>query len=344
VSLPDHLWEALELDRPAIAAQARFQRAYAQLEESPFDVRDIMEMLRYGRPPGASDRVVDLLGEDGQALAAQLREDYRPAAREPWIRSAEIADSLRTAAIANLLLHTPTGRADLVEAGHEYRTADLPFGDFLVVAAAGDRELSIRAADRLQALLSGQVDDGSDLLEPAQLRYLLLAAAPDAADLGPALAQAPYARQAVAVGAASQPFSIWWRIGDLICRLSPDDEQIRWDLGRSIARVAEAHGRQLESAMADRYHWSSGQSRVEVIDLDLAGAVAISARVMAVRRIRPWDLEEEFAGLSPAAQVSIVMGLQLGGEDPTSDDHPDGGPRGPAPNRRDERQVGYGFG
>src|SRR3954447_23623155 len=34
--------------------------------------------------------------------------------------------------------------------GHEYGTADLPFGDFLVVAAAGDRELSIGAADRLR--------------------------------------------------------------------------------------------------------------------------------------------------------------------------------------------------
>jgi hypothetical protein len=61
---------------------------------------------------------------------------------------------VRTAAIANLLLNTLTGRADLVEAGQEYRAADLPFGDFPVVAAAGDRELSNSAANRLQALLA----------------------------------------------------------------------------------------------------------------------------------------------------------------------------------------------
>jgi hypothetical protein len=48
VSLPDHLWEALELDRPAIEAQARFRRAYAELEESPIKVRGIAEILRYG--------------------------------------------------------------------------------------------------------------------------------------------------------------------------------------------------------------------------------------------------------------------------------------------------------
>jgi len=344
VSLPDHLWEALELDRPAIEAQAHFYRTYAELEESPFDVRGIAEILRYGQLPGGSDRVVDLLGEDGQFLAAQLREDYRPAAREPWVRSAEIADSVRTAAIANLLLNTPTGRADLVEAGEEYRAADLPFGDFLVVAAAGNRELSISAADRLQALLSGRMDHESELMEPAQLRYLLLAAAPDAADLGPTLADTPYARRAVAVGAASQPFSTWWRLGDLTRRLAPGDEEVRRNLRRTIARIAEAHGRQLEFAMADTFHWSTGHSRVDVIDLDLAGAVAISARVMANRRIRPWDFDEEFADLSPPEQVSIVIGLQLGGTDPTFGEDPGVGPREPSSDRREERQLGYGFG
>jgi hypothetical protein len=329
VTLPAHLWEALSLDRPAIEAQVRFHRAYADLEESPSDVRAIAEMMRYGPPAGADDGAIDLSGQN-----AQILEQYRPAPSDPWIRLGEMADSLRLAAIANLLLDTRAGRADLIRAGHAYREAGLPFGDFLLVAATGGRGVSTAGADRL-------FGRPAHLLEPVQWLYLLLAAA---ADLGQAVAEVPRAPRSIAVGAAAQPFSTWWQIGDLISRLAPDDEEIRSNLNRVVAEVARAHGRQLEFAMADTFHWSTGHSRVDVVDLDLAGAVAISARVMAARGIRRWDLEEEFDDLSPFAQVSITIGLQLGGEDPTPEDEPEFDPLGPAPDREDEQRLDHGFG
>ncbi|GAA0555838.1 hypothetical protein GCM10010172_43350 [Paractinoplanes ferrugineus] len=327
--MPAHLWEALSLDRPAIEAQVRFHRAYADLEESPFDVRAIVEMMRYGPPAGVGDGAIDLFGRDAQVL-----EQYRPAPSDPWIRPGEIADSLRLAAIANLLLDTRAGRADLIRAGHVYRDVGLPFGDFLLVAATGNRGMSTASADRLFAR-------AARLLEPVQRIYLFLAAV---ADLGQEVTEVPGAPRSIAVGAAAQPFSTWWQIGDLTSRLTPDNEEIRSNLNRVVAEVARAHGRQLEFAMADSFHWSTGHSRVDVVDLDLACAVAIAARVMTARGIRRWDLEEEFDDLSPFAQVSITIGLQLGGEDPTPEGEPEFDPLGPAPDREDEQHFDHGFG
>jgi hypothetical protein len=328
VTLPAHLWEALSLDRPAIQAQVRFHHAYADLEEPPFDVRAIAEMMRYGPPEGADDAI------DPSDQNAQFLEQYQPVPSEPWIRPGEIADSLRLAAIANLLLDTRAGRADLIHAGHVYREIGLPFGDFLLVSATGNRGISVAGADRL-------FGRQARLLDPLQWLYLLLTAA---ADLGQAVAEVPRARRSVAVGAAAQPFSTWWQIGDLTSRLAPDDEEIRSNLNDVVAEVARAHGRQLEFAMADTFHWSTGHSRVDVVDLDLAGAVAISARVMAARGIRRWDLEEEFDDLSPFAQVSITIGLQLAGEDPAPEDEPEFNPLGPTPDREGGQRLNHGFG
>jgi hypothetical protein len=329
MTLPAHLWEVLNLDRSAIEAQVRFHRAYADLEESPFDVRAIAEMMRYGPPAVTGDKAIDL-----SSANAQILERYRPAPPDPWIRLGEIADSLRLAAIANLLLDTRAGRVDLIRAGHGYREAGLPFGDFLLVAATGDRGISNAGVDRL-------FDRQARLLEPVQWLYLFLAAA---TDLEQEAAETPTAQQSIAVGAAAQPFSTWLQIGHLTSRLVPDDEEIRSNLNRLVAEVARAHGQQLEFAMADTFHWSTGHSRVDVVDLDLAGAVAISARVMAARGIRRWDLGEEFDDLSPFAQVSITIGLQLGGEDPTPDDEPEFDPLGPSPDRADEQHLDHGFG
>ncbi|MBU2662534.1 hypothetical protein KOI35_03330 [Actinoplanes bogorensis] len=328
MTLPADLWEALRLDRSAIEAQVRFHRGYADLEDPPFDVRAIAEMMRHGPLPGADGGVIDLLGRNAPPL-----EHYRPTPSDPWIRPGEIADSLRLSAVANLLLDTRAGRADLIRAGHVYRGAGLPFGDFLLVAATGDRGISISDADRL-------FSESSRLLEPVQWIYLLLAAV---ADLEQAVPEQLITSQSIAVGAASQPFSTWWQIGDLTSRLAPDEEEIRLDLNRAIAEVARAHGRQLEFAMADTFHWSTGHSRVDIVDLDLAGAVAIAARVMATRGLRRWDPAEEFHDLSPLALVSITIGIQLGGEDPTPEDEPGPDPLGPTPDREDAGRFDHGF-
>jgi hypothetical protein len=253
------------------------------------------------------------------------------------VRVAEAADALRNAAIAELLLDTRTGRATLLEAGYRYRQLGLPFGDFLVVAAVGDRERSNAAARQLAAVLSDRQIRRAGLLGPAALAapaqqlYLLFTAAPEAADLWPQLAEAPQAHRTLAVGVTSQAFSAWWRLGSLLTRLDSRAEKVRRDVARIIAELAEAHSRQLQLAAADDYHWSTGRAQTDLIDLDLAGAVAISVRIMWRQEIPPWSLETDFPALSPMARISLEIGLQLGADDPPSDDYFAIGPHDPPP-------------
>lgn len=348
MTLPERMWEALRLDPAAVAARARFYRAYAALEEAPFDVRDVAELLRHGPVEGSASRVVNLMSSDAHKLGERLRETNRPGAREPWVRSAEIADALRNAAISELLLDTAIGRATLLESGREYRQLGLPFGDFLMVAAVGDRERSNNAAQQLNAMLSGLGSADTRLLgpralvTPAQQHYLMLAAAPDAADLWPRLIDAPQARSPLPVGITSQPISTWWRLGHLLSRLQPRSEKIRRDMSRTIAELSEAHGRQLQLAAEDDYHWSTARARTDLVDLDLVGAVAISVRTMWQREIRPWDSERDFSMLSPLARISVQVGLQLGAEDPSPDDYFVTGPSDPSPQPPDTVQRSNG--
>ncbi|WBB71448.1 hypothetical protein O7602_16955 [Micromonospora sp. WMMD1128] len=330
MTLPERLWGALRLDPSTVAARARFYRAYAELEEPPFDVRDLAELMRDRPPPrGSGPRVINLIGKEAGAVGQSLREIQRPRAGKPWVRLAEAADALRNAAVAELLLDVQTGRGTLLEASRGYSELGLPFGDFLAVAATGDRERSISAAELLGVLLSdSQITDtgrhgSAALATPAQQRYLLLTAAPDATDLWPRLAEAPQAHQTAAVGATSQPFSTWWRLGGLLSRLDADADAdgIRRELTRIIAELSEAHGRQLQLAAADDHHWSTGRAQTDLIDLDLAGAVAISARILRQREIRPWRFESDFPKLSPLASISLQIGLQLGDDAPPSDDY-----------------------
>ncbi|OKI42776.1 hypothetical protein [Micromonospora sp. CB01531] len=328
MTLPERLWEALRLDPSTVAARARFYRAYAELEEPRVDVRDLAELMRDRPPPGGfGPHVINLIGKEAGAVGQRLREIQRPLGGGPWVRLAEVADALRNAAVAELLLDVQTGRATLLEASRGYSELGLPFGDFLAVAAMGDRERSISAAELLGALLSdSQITDtgllGSAALStPAQQRYLLLTAAPDATDLWPRLTEAPQAHRTAAVGATSQPFSTWWRLGSLLSHLESDAEGIRRELARIIVELSEAHSRQLQLAAADDHHWSTGRAQTDLIDLDLAGAVAISARIMRQREIRPWRFESDFPALSPLASISLQIGLQLGDDAPPSDDY-----------------------
>ncbi|WDQ02259.1 hypothetical protein PVK74_10780 [Micromonospora chalcea] len=329
MTLPERLWEALRLDPATVAARARFYRAYAELEEPPFDVRDLAELMRDRPPGGFGPRVINLIGKEAGAVGQRLRKIQRPLGGGPWVRLAEVADALRNAAIAELLLQTQAGRATLLEASRGYSELGLPFGDFLAVAAAGDRERSVSAAEQVDALLSDSQITNTGLLgsaalaTPAQQRYLLLTAAPDATDLRSRLAEAPQAHQTTAVGVTSQPFSTWWRLGSLLSHLESDAEGIRRELARIIAELAEAHSRQLQLATADDHHWSTGRAQTDLIDLDLAGAVAISARIMRQREIRPWRFDGDFPALSPLARISLQIGLQLGADAPPSDDYLD---------------------
>ena len=78
-----------------------------------------------------------------------------------------------------------------------------------------------------------------------------------------------------------------------------------------IAELAQAHGRQLRYAQLDNYHWSRAQASVDLIDLHLAGLVALTDRALRNSELEAWSLEEFQATLPPLARVSLILGLQL---------------------------------
>jgi hypothetical protein len=332
VSLPDRLWEVLRLDPRVVAERAAFHRAYAYLEEPPFDPQAVVEMMRHGSPPGFGERVVDLLADEGRELAAYLSEHYPSRPRPPWVAAAEAADALRRAAVADLLLDTRAGKGGLIEAGRHYQEAGLPFGDFLLVAAGrGDEVVFPRPEDRLDSP-QWRYSRPEDRLDPAQWRYHLLAEALLEDHLGQRDGELTATQASVAVGATSLPLLTWLRIAGLTHALDADHHETRQLLAATLGEVALAHGRQLEFAMADRYQWDGGRWNVDLVDLDLAGALAISARVMRTRDMRRWNLDRDFPGLPPTAQISVLIGLQLAEDDEDPDTlRGDVGPDQPAP-------------
>jgi hypothetical protein len=322
VTLPAQIWDALRLSLATVEARARFYRAYAVLDQVQFDVRNLAESFRNGR-------VTD---EDEAGNATESAAHPLPVGAM-WVRVGEVADALRNAAIAELLVNMEQGRKTLIEAGRSYRQMGLPFGGYLITAAAGGRDISTVAVRQLRNLVGDlQVDLTGPLGQeaiyaPAQQCYLLITAAREATDLSSRLAEAPQALSSRAIGTTSQPLSTWWRFGQLLSGLLPDVPEDRTRLARIIGELGEAHGRQLDLAMRDEYHWARGQSAADLVDLDLACAVAISVRAMRHRDIRRWNIRTDFADLTPLGAVSIQVGIQLGEpEIPQSGEPTVGGP------------------
>jgi hypothetical protein len=355
MTLSDRQWGALGINQAAVAARARFHHAYATLAEPEFEARDVADLIRSGPQPGGPDRVVNLLAPESAQFRSRLAEtrDRRPATS--WVRPAEVADALRSAAIAELLFDTGAGRATLLRAGARYADLGLPFGDFLRTAAEAGRERAYVADRRLERMLTP--DDPGDeagglfaesvaLAGPAQQVYLVLTASRVAADpnrLDAAgdhrLGRARQARQTTGVGTTAQPMSTWWRLGTLMSTVDENRPDDRQELVEIVTGLATAHGRQLELSRYDSYHWSIGATRTDLVDLDLACAVAITMRNLRARQVRPWRLDREFAQVPPLAQISLQVGLQLGGDESPAGEQLGPGPWDPTPGPDDRRPV-----
>ncbi|MFF0176085.1 hypothetical protein [Micromonospora profundi] len=277
--------------------------------------------------------LLDQQDEAGQALLRRLSPPSRASSQDPWVLVAERADALRQGAIAELLLNAEAGRLVLRRASREYNRLGLPFGHFLAVVATGE-PMGPAAEAHLMRLLgmptSGQAvsDAGQEagllsqqsvLARPEQQLYLLLAGATNAPRLGSdfrsAVGTAQQASQPATVGALGQPLSALWETGRLIAETAVGNEEVRPALRDHIADLGRTHGRQLRLAQVDEFHWRHALARADLIDLDLAGIVAQSVRALRHGQLPRWRPLDEFGELSPLAQVSITVGLRLGGGD-----------------------------
>ncbi|MEV4285502.1 hypothetical protein AB0K40_08340 [Nonomuraea bangladeshensis] len=262
--------------------------------------------------------------------------------------------------MARLLLNTETGKRALLRAADSYLQLGLPFGDFLGVAATGDLRPAATAATELRSLLTDHFvppplgmqplfDRWFAVQAPAQQVALLLTAMSnvdqmlDGDELPEFLAEAVQARGSAPVGATGTALADWWGAGLALAGLVTDGPPARLALTQFVSEVAYAHGRLLRAAQLDEFHWQRARTPVDLVDLYLAGLVAISVRVLRRARLPSWRVADDFAGLPPLALVSVTVGLQLAEEDGPPNWQRTHGPSRPGPSGRsadDRRRAG----
>jgi len=287
-----------------------------------------------GTPAGDGEGTADPIGAgtpagDGEdtaaraALEAALQQLGPPRAVPAWVRMAETADAWREAAIARLLISVDEGRDALELAASAYHALGLPYGWYLdTVAGRGrGREAASRLADLLFLPPAGPDDDGligelAALRAPAQQVYTLLAAVSEASvareydSVLRELAGAPQARGVAPVGSTAQAVGDWWAIGLALVDVHRRRVDARAEIVERLVPLARAHGDQLRRAQWDRYHWRSARPGVDLVDVDLAGAVCLADRAVTAAELGALVLGD-FAGLPPLAAVSVAVGLQL---------------------------------
>lgn len=363
MTLPDPVWAALALEPAAVEARGRFHATYANLDPPRFTPAQLMGLLRDGPIAEGQNAVVKIVS-DGEATTAEIRRRLNDQAtargRPEWVRTAEVADAWRECAMARLLLNTETGKRALLRAADTYRQLGLPFGDFLGVVATGDRRPVAPAAAELRSLLTDQFatpppgvetlfDRQFAIQAPAQQVALLLTAVsnldqvPDGDGLPELLAAAAQARRSAPVGATGAAVADWWAAGLALAGLATGGPSARRALTQFINEVAYAHGHLLRTAQLDEFHWQRARTPVDLVDLYLAGLIAISVRVLRRARLPSWRVADDFAGLPPLALVSVTVGLQLAEEDGPPDQRRTHGPSRPGPSDHsadDRRRAG----
>jgi hypothetical protein len=253
--------------------QAKFYAAYAEMLETD------------RRPEGSAD--------------AWVREVY-PSGQ--WVGPATLATSYRLAAQHAALVDAAWATKLAVRAGMAYVAAGLPFGLFLLTGLLDDETLADR--DLLGDVVGPfQGRDAAEAVRhPAQLTYLLLAAASrpllrDELSVTLRGAERRLARHGLyPIGPQSVPLGEYTElaaamsgddVSDLRGRASPVD-----DIAARLAGLQRIQAASLRAARRNRYLWRNGA--FPVIDLE---NVALSGLAL---RCRPW-----FDQLSEAITVEL---------------------------------------
>jgi hypothetical protein len=333
--LPASIVEALDIDLQRVMSRSAFFADYAELteaEERPTAL-DLIRLAENSALDELGGQVVGLgdLADAERGSSELLSQIERLGIRETvpeWVRVAEAADAWRESALADLLIDIDRARMKLNRASISYVRLGMPFGWYLATVSTGSPEAAWSAGRWLDTLSAGvpsyeQRQEPEGILDvrralrvPAQQLYLLLAAASDAQVISEhgrsieQLAGAPQARGLAPVGSTAQPLGEWWSAGLALARLHHEDTQARARLVHAIAEFGAAHGRQLERAKRDSYHWRLVSAPVDLVDLDMAGLVCLADRALRDSGGAPLELSE-LEPLSELSKVSLVIGLQL---------------------------------
>jgi hypothetical protein len=331
MSLPPEMWAALRLDPDVVRARAEYFAAYAQSEAPLFEADVFIRALRDGPIEAGDGAVVSLFSPEQRGPITELRRRIADTGERPqypsWVRVAERSDALRQSAMAELLYDTRAGASTLLRSADQYRRLGLPFGPFVETAATGSRENAFAAGRQLGFLLNHEVrlEPNANAIipleralgAPAQQVAVLLTTMSLADAIyefgitGDTLAAAPQSGGSAPVGTTAQPIALWWECGRHLLDLAVGRPYARGELRALVVELAMAHGIQIRNAQYDGFHWPAAAARVDLVDMDLAGLVAISARLLRQLKEPYWDMPEDFGNLPLLSQISIRIGMDL---------------------------------
>jgi hypothetical protein len=226
-----------------------------------------------------------------QRRPRRSRRDNRaadPRAYGQWVQGASLATSYRRAAQHAALVDTRWATRLAVRAGSVYLTAGLPFGLYLLTGLLDDRTLSQNVPDRDIAARFRNPAAPDAVDHPAQLTYLLLAAAsqPRLRDpLGQVLDGAerrlaphgsyPMGSQGVPLGDYLDVANAM-RYGDDIPSVGPGRPGV--GLAARLAGLLRLRAVTLRAVQRNRYLWERGASPISIIDLDHVALSGLAVR------------------------------------------------------------------
>jgi hypothetical protein len=327
--LSDELWHVLGLQPEAVAARADFFEAFAKLVADPPSPqpRQLAELSRFSDPRPGLEAFGNLPDADEEQWFGGA-EDLPAVDLPGWERAGFEADALRQAAIAALLVDTQRGLDLLRQASERYRRLNPPFA-MLLQAASGP---SAGPAESAFGRLNAHYFDGPDQLEvfdpidEVQEIHLALTASsvPGIVDLETfrQFTTRAGARSAASFGSGSAAVFEWWSFVSTLLAgaLRASDFPDPRSLAVALVSLARGHGRQLESARLDSFHWRKLAGIPELIDLEVASAICLTNHQLAARKQRPISPEDidrltdiRLKSSPEARQVSLSqLSLQVG--------------------------------
>lgn len=343
--IEEKFWSSLDLEKAAVRRRAEFYENYAVAADRFLEIDPDGYEGADGSPVGLTP-----FSDDPPDGGASGREPDGPepvwAPREPWASQAERADALREAAIATLLLDSDRGRALLARSADIY-TGSAPAYAMFLGAVARPQTLGVRSREAGQIVVEAFPGGdqapalGTDGSSARLLHALLLVGATEETSrelptVVERAAQSVAMQSGIPFGTAGSPLSDWWNLAIEIC--APGE---RLDKGQIVTRfdkLARPHGEQLRVAQFDTYHWTRLYGRVDLVDLDLACAVALTNRRLAEEERSPITLKSFSGDLPRLAQVSLAVGIELGEPEvgpgsQTPPEAPEPGPEGTEPPR-----------
>lgn len=339
--LPDELWHVLGLEPRVAIERAAFFEAFAKLAADPPSPQpaQLAELSRFSDPRPGLEAFGEPPGADGVPRLENIEPELPALDRPAWEQVGFEADALRQAAVSALLVDTQRGLSLLAEAGGRYRAASPAFAMLLRTVTNPSQAVAKGAAEALGALYFGgetRLLDRTEPINEVQEVHLALAASsfPEVVDrdLLTAFAGQPAARSSASFGTGAAAVFEWWWFAMTLLQGAMGEPSLpsRGSLAAQLVRFARGHGRQLELAKLDAYHWRKLGGHTELVDLDVACAVCLASRQLAALGEQPFSADEfDYATEMPLdsridlprsmlAQVSLRVGLEMArpNEDP----------------------------